>query len=398
MSPPPPSAELSTALRAARDGAVACDLESLAVLAIDGSDAPAFLQGQLSNDVDALADDRCQLTSHNSPKGRMLANFVLWREPGAGFRALLPADLAAAAGKRLSMYVLRSKVSLRDASQDSVRIGVGGPGAGAAVRAALDVSPDTFGVARENGATVLGLPGPRYCVIAPIDRAVEIRNALLAHASAAPFAAWQWLTIRAGVPVVTSATQDLFVAQAANLDVLGGVDFRKGCYTGQEIIARMQYLGRLKERLFAFHAAGRRRRGRRAPLQLAFPGQPCGTVVNAAPAPDGGSDLTRGAAARGGGIRRREARRRRRPAASPAAVAVCIPGVGGPRGAARRPALRPQGDVPRARRARRAPALSARRRRESRRASCAARGAGALVGRRLARRVAISRPAGPGSA
>ncbi len=292
MSPPPPSAELSTALRAARDGAVACDLESLAVLAIDGSDAPAFLQGQLSNDVDALADDRCQLTSHNSPKGRMLANFVLWREPGAGFRALLPAELATAAGKRLSMYVLRSKVSLRDASPDSVRIGVGGPGAGAAVRAALDVSPDTFGVARENGATVLGLPGPRYCVIAPIDRAVEIRNALLAHASAAPFAAWQWLTIRAGVPVVTSATQDLFVAQAANLDVLGGVDFRKGCYTGQEIIARMQYLGRLKERLFAFHApvdgvaAGARL------YSSAFPGQPCGTVVNAAPAPDGGSDLT----------------------------------------------------------------------------------------------------------
>ncbi len=114
---------------------------------------------------------------------------------------------------------------------------------------------------------------------------------LATGASAAPLAAWQWLTIRAGVPLVTSATQDLFVAQSANFDALGGIDFRKGCYTGQEIIARMQYLGRLKERLFAFHApvdgiaAGARL------FSSAFAGQPCGTVVNAAPAPDGGIDL-----------------------------------------------------------------------------------------------------------
>jgi folate-binding protein YgfZ len=292
MSPTPSPPELSAALRAARDTAVVCDLESLSVIAIDGPDAPAFLQGQLSNDVHALAADRCQYTSHNSPKGRMLANFVLWRDDGPRYCALLPGELADAVRKRLSLYVLRSRVTLRDASADTVRMGVGGPGAEAALRAALDVVPGVFGVARKDGATILGLPGPRYCVMAGPDRAGEIRGRLLASASAAPFAVWQWLTIRAGVPVVTAATQDLFVAQSANLDVLGGVDFKKGCYTGQEIIARMQYLGRLKERLFAFHAPVEAVASGARLYSSAFAGQPCGTVVNAAPAPGGGTDLT----------------------------------------------------------------------------------------------------------
>ena len=292
MTPPLPSSELSAALRAARDAAVVCDLAALSVIAIEGPDAASFLQGQLSSDVNALTEDRCQLSTHNSPKGRMLANFVLWREPGPRYFALLPGDLAESARKRLGMYVLRAKVTLRDASADTVRLGIGGPGAGNALRAALGVAPPMFAVARAGAATVLGLPGSRYCVIAAADGATAVREALHANAAPAPFAAWQWLTIRAGVPVVTAATQDLFVAQMANLDVLGGVDFRKGCYTGQEIIARMQYLGRLKERLFAFHAVADAVPPGARLYSSAFPGQPCGTVVNAAAAPDGGCDLT----------------------------------------------------------------------------------------------------------
>ena len=93
------------------------------------------------------------------------------------------------------------------------------------------------------------------------------------------------------MPVVTAATQDAFVAQAANLDILGGIDFQKGCYTGQEIIARTQYLGRLKERTYLFHADAREVAAGERIFSAAFEGQPCGTVVNAAPAPGGGSDL-----------------------------------------------------------------------------------------------------------
>jgi folate-binding protein YgfZ len=118
-----------------------------------------------------------------------------------------------------------------------------------------------------------------------------MRAQIRGHAASAAFDVWQWLTIRAGVPVITAATQDAFVAQTANWDILGGIDFGKGCYTGQEIIARTQYLGRLKERTYLFHvdlpivASGDRI------FSTAFAEQPCGTVVNTAPAPGGGCDL-----------------------------------------------------------------------------------------------------------
>lgn len=281
------------ALRAARDAAVACDLAPLAVLAITGVDAPVFLQGQLSSDVKALSPGACQYTSCNSPKGRMLANFVLWRAADATdeFRALVPGDIAESLRKRLSMFVLRSKVALADVSAETARFGIGGPGGANAVRQALGVAPTPFAIASSDGATVLGLPGPRFVVLVPAAKAAAISPALCVHAVAAPFSVWQWLTIHAGVPVVTAATQDRFVAQTANWDVLGGISFQKGCYTGQEIIARTQYLGRLKERLFAFHAnvegvvAGARL------FSAAFGDQPCGTVVNAAVAPEGGQDL-----------------------------------------------------------------------------------------------------------
>lgn len=291
MSSPPLLPADATALTAARDAAVVCDAGALAVVAIAGPDAANFLQGQLSNDVNALAPDACQHTSFNSPKGRMLANFVLWKEGDADFRALLPADIAEPVRKRLSMYVLRSKVTLIDVSAETVRLGIGGPIAAAAIRDAFGAVPATFTVARRGAITALGLPGARFVVIAPEAMAIATREALSRHATAAPFSVWQWLTIRAGIPVVTAATQDAFVAQTANWDVLSGLNFQKGCYTGQEIIARMQYLGRQKERLYAFHAATADIAAGARLYGATFGDQPCGTVVNAARAPGGGCDL-----------------------------------------------------------------------------------------------------------
>ena len=293
MPPAPASSDRApvAALAAARDAAVVCDLAPLSVLSISGPDAAAFLQGQLSSDVTALADGGAQFTSFNSPKGRMLANFVLWRDGPENFCALLSGDLAAPVQKRLAMFVLRSKVTLADVSPRTARFGVGGPKATEALRAALAVAPATLAVARVDGATLLGLPGPRFVVVAPIDLAATIGSRLALRALKAPFSVWQWLTIRAGIPVITAPVQDQLIAQSTNWDVLGGVNFRKGCYTGQEIIARMHYLGRLKERLFGFHtdatsaAAGTRVFG------PGFGDQACGVVVNAAPAPEGGCDV-----------------------------------------------------------------------------------------------------------
>jgi folate-binding protein YgfZ len=280
------------ALAAARDAAVVCDLSPLSVVAVSGAEAEAFLQGQLSCDVKALGLEACTYGSFNSPKGRMLANFVLWREPAeGGFALLLPRDIAESVAKRLRMYVLRSKVTVTDVSAATRRFGVGGPAAGSALRTLLDPPPAPFEIRGADAVTVLGLPGPRFVIVVLLPHADAVQAKLASVAAPASFAVWQWLTIRAGVPVVTTATQDAFVAQAANWDILGGIDFRKGCYTGQEIIARTHYLGRLKERTLAFHAdAPEPAPGDRIYSQ-AFDDQPCGTVVNAAPAPGGGYDL-----------------------------------------------------------------------------------------------------------
>jgi len=282
-----------SALLAARDAAVVCDLAPLSVLALTGTDASTFLQGQVSCDVKAVTASASRFGSFNSPKGRVLANFVLWRDAALddGFAMLLPGDISESVAKRLRMYVLRSKVSVTDVSATTHRIGVGGPAAAAVLQSAVGVVPGPLEVMRAESATVLGLPGPRYVLLAPAPRAESLRARLETAATPANFDVWRWLTIHAGVPVITAATQDAFVAQGVNLDILGGIDFQKGCYTGQEIIARTQYLGRLKERTLAFHAATREIAPGDRIFSSAFEGQACGTVVNAAPSPGGGCDL-----------------------------------------------------------------------------------------------------------
>ena len=268
--------------------------DDLGLLQFDGQDAATFLQGQLSNDVLALAPGAGQWSTYNSAKGRVLANLWVWRNAGepARYEALVAADLAEAMRKRLSMFVLRAKVTISDRSTGTRRLGVAGTGAAAAVAAAVGPVPAGATVdAAPLPVRVVALPEGRYVVIAESADAGAVEDALARHALRCDGEAWRWHGIAAGVPLVTAATTDQFVAQALNWDALGGLDFRKGCYPGQEIIARTRYLGRLKERLFLFQvdapapAAGTRL------YSPAFGEQACGTVVNAAAAPRGGADL-----------------------------------------------------------------------------------------------------------
>jgi folate-binding Fe-S cluster repair protein YgfZ len=198
-------------LAAARHSAVLVDLSPFAVLEVRGPDAAAFLHNQLSSDVKGLVAGSCQYTSYNSPKGRMLANFVLWRSDADRFRALVPMDLAAALVQRLAMFVLRSKVTIEDISATVVRLGFGGPAAATAVSAAFGVVPAVFDVANVRENTLLGLPGRRYVVLGEGSAALDLQSALTRHAHAGTFSVWQWLTIDAGIPVITAATQELFV-------------------------------------------------------------------------------------------------------------------------------------------------------------------------------------------
>jgi tRNA-modifying protein YgfZ len=275
---------------AAAAAAVVADASSLGMLEFEGADTADFLQGQLSNDVDALAPGQGQWTTYNSPKGRMLATLFLLRDPDRGlYAALLARDLVEAIRKRLSMFVLRSKVALRDASGHRSLLGVGGPGAAEAVQRAFGAAPGAGQVANSASTLVVHWPDGRFIVPASEAAAPGVFDALAQDATPAGAPIWGWLGVRSGVPMITAATQDRFVAQAANWDVLGGLSFRKGCYTGQEIVARTQHLGRLKERLFSFRAGIEPPAPGTRLYAAAFGDQASGTVVNSASDPAGGS-------------------------------------------------------------------------------------------------------------
>jgi folate-binding protein YgfZ len=260
-----------------------CLLPALAAIHVTGADAAAFLHSQLSSDVKALAPNRGQYSSYNSPKGRMLATLIVWRQDD-DYLLVAAADMAEAVRKRLTMFVLRSKAAL--AADPSPLAGIYGDGASAGAEALCGDRIAAWSGATCGSANVLALPDGRLLA----RFSTESGAASVPGAAEGDESAWKWLGIRAGVPWVTAATSDKLIAQSANWELVGGVDFHKGCYPGQEIVARMQYLGRLKERLRAFHSLqGAVSAG--ATLRQAGSDEAAGMVVNAAPAPGGGSDL-----------------------------------------------------------------------------------------------------------
>ena len=228
------------------------DLSHLGLIGVAGADADTFLQGQLSNDIRALTPTHSQLSSHCSPKGRMLALFRVVRH-GEGIWLQLPRERVAEAIKRLRLYVLRSKVTLEDLSDGPVRIGLAGAGTPRELeRLGLPLPAGDNDVASADGVRVLRLPSPvpRFALIADCERQTAIWEALEPGSTWGDEDAWALLDIRAGIPSVYTATVDAFVPQMANLQLIDGVSFTKGCYTGQEVVARMQYLGKLKRRMY----------------------------------------------------------------------------------------------------------------------------------------------------
>src|SRR5438067_6278630 len=232
------------------------------LLSVTGSDARAFLHAQLTNDIENLPADRSALAGWCSAKGRLLASFLVIASP-QGFLLQLARDLAEPVAKRLGMFVLRSKVKITDESSTWAQQGLWD----------ADIAgPD---VAWNGHIATLRVEPRRYLQLGP---AAELREAPNADE-----VQWTLREIRAGRPLITRATQDQFVPQMVNLETLGGVDFQKGCYPGQEIVARAQYRGQVKRRMV--HT--------RAPAGVALaPGQQFngGTVVDVAPS-DGGAEV-----------------------------------------------------------------------------------------------------------
>jgi folate-binding protein YgfZ len=267
-------------------------LPELGVIAASGADALTFLQAQLTNDVAHLAPGQMQLNGYCTAKGRLLATFHQWRN-GDDVMLRLPREILPAVLKRLSMFVLRAKVKLVDASDAWRTVAVLGNGiAGFAQRdgAQLPAAPWTGvvdGERRIDRVPGTGDVADRFLITLPSTAELPKWCAGLPETQAG---AWWWSEIEAAVPTVFAATQEKFVPQMINFEVLGGVNFRKGCYPGQEIVARSQYLGKLKRRM---QRAQVELDGVQAAADVYRSGeeQPIGTVVMAAPSPRGGTEL-----------------------------------------------------------------------------------------------------------
>jgi tRNA-modifying protein YgfZ len=276
---------------AALDDTVVVPLAHLGVFRAAGADCDSFLQNQLSNDVRELSPTRAQLSSYNSPKGRVLDVLSLRRD-GDGVLLETRASTLPATLKRLRMFVLRSKLTLEDVSGAQSALGLAGPRAEQLLRQnGLPVPAQDWEHASADGVTVLRRPGlsPRFSLHTSAPATEELWNKLAADARPAGTAHWRLLDILAGLPAIRPETADHFVAQMLNLDRLGGISFGKGCYPGQEIVARMHYLGNLKRRMFLGFTAGEAQPG--AAIHVAGETQAVGEVVDSAPHPQRGRAL-----------------------------------------------------------------------------------------------------------
>lgn len=284
--------DMASELAIAKNGSVLCDLSQFGVLKVTGEEAQTFLHNLLSSDVREVTGQRAQFSSLNSPKGRMLATFLIWQE-GADYYLQLPRSLCAPICKKLSMYVLRTKARVEDASDRIVCLGLSGEGAAALLQKHFGSLPqNNMDTVQSNDASIVRVGAQRFQINTAPQHAPAIWQSLSASAQPVGSICWDWLNIHAGIPVVTPATQEQFVPQMANLELIGGVSFKKGCYPGQEIVARMQYLGKLKRRMYLAHIEGDAIPQPGDELFSAdMEGQASGMVVNASPAPGGGHDL-----------------------------------------------------------------------------------------------------------
>ena len=248
-----------------------------------GADAATFLHSQLTQDVTALGPTEARLAGFCSAKGRLQASFVLWRGDADTVLLACSADLLAPTLKRLSMFVLRAKCKLSDASAELAIHGLAGTEAQAWLGEGAPAQ--AWGVLPVGDGRAIRLPDaagqPRFLLVQPAAAPAPALPPLAPET-------WQWLEVQSGVARIVAATAEHFVPQMVNLELVGGVNFQKGCYPGQEIVARSQYRGTLKRRAMLFDSAADSGPGQEV-FHSADPGQPAGLVVLAARRPGGSS-------------------------------------------------------------------------------------------------------------
>ena len=271
-------------------GETLCDLSHLALMAVYGEQAAEFLQNMLSNDIHQVDKNHSQLNSLCTQKGRMLSNFRIFKRDET-YYLRLPQDLLEPTLKRLKMFVLMSKVTLEDASNALVRFGYAGPDADQLLQSYLGTIPAGVDeVTESSGVTVIRVPGtlPRFEIYGELEKMESLWNHLNVKAAPVGHDAWALLDILAGIPTVHGTTSEAFVPQMANMQLLNGLSFKKGCYPGQEIVARMQYLGKLKRRMYLLDIGGSKIPSAGDEVYAEDAAQPVGQIVDARRNSNGG--------------------------------------------------------------------------------------------------------------
>ncbi len=260
------------------------------VVGVSGADAEAFLQAQLTCDVGEVGAETARFGGYCNPKGRLIATFLILRAADR-YLMVLPHAMAGVLAERLRKYVLRSKVGIDDLSDQAPLLGIVGKAWTEVLAAAnLDPAPrQTLACVRGRAASLVALPQDCALVIAAARDAPALWRTLAQVAPPAGAAAWDWQQLRAGIAMVVPATQEAFLPQMLDLDRLGGVSYRKGCYPGQEIVARTHYLGEVKRGLALLHSEAAAAPGDE--LLVTESGEAAGVVASAAAAPTGGWDL-----------------------------------------------------------------------------------------------------------
>ncbi|WP_433885172.1 YgfZ/GcvT domain-containing protein [Pseudomonas vranovensis] len=230
------------------DSAFFCTLSHEGVLAVRGSDAGKFLQGQLTCNISYLNEHTASLGARCMVKGRMQSSFRILPE-GDGYLLAMTRELLEPQLADLKKYAVFSKAKLTDDSAAWVRFGLH-DGTAALQALGLEVPAQTDAVTRHNGLIAIAVSAGRIELWVPAEQAPAVQAQLAAQLAEADLNDWLLGQIRAGIGQVMLQTRELFIPQMINLQAVGGVSFKKGCYTGQEIVARMQYLGKLKRRQY----------------------------------------------------------------------------------------------------------------------------------------------------
>ncbi|MDN5849511.1 MAG: folate-binding protein [Nitrococcus sp.] len=270
-----------------------CALLDWGVISARGADAAAFLHSQLSNDIKAMDAASSRLAAYCNPKGRALALLRVLRTDD-GLLLLTHRALIDSLIRRLRLFVLRSKVTLDDASEAIAVIGLHGPGVTQPLRQIMGAIPEPVGSVHCVGGVQLirlSCAPDRFALAVPAGELTGLWSRLAHTLPVVDMEAWQLSEIRAGIPTITPATQEVFVPQMLNLEPLQGISYEKGCYPGQEVIARMHYLGKLKRRMYRLRSQGEATPSPGETVRTAEGGQEAGIVVAAARASQDNHEL-----------------------------------------------------------------------------------------------------------